>query len=308
MFQSEVEKKTIYPKFQNDFCNRVLKWVSKMQTGPTRFRMNEGADSTIFTSCFALFIFDLFGEVKGWTQKEKDIWVDYINSFQDEDTGYFIPGGFKGDLNTKPVQQLTCFCLSALDILGTKPRYKLSFLKQWQITDAVYNCLHSRGCFEGKPGSGNTATFLGIFLTHQYEKHNDELHKDLINSWFYHHERSQNKTTGFWGNTFSKKYYWGFQNAFHQFVVYNYWDRLIPNYTNIVEIVLSLQGPDGHFGPIPGSGGCWDYDAADILINCGYRNGYRKNEIEESIKFNNPLKRLKWNFHKHIGLGYFHKL
>lgn len=43
---------------------RVLDWVVSMQIDSTYFKMNENADYTIFTSCFALFIFDLFDQIK----------------------------------------------------------------------------------------------------------------------------------------------------------------------------------------------------------------------------------------------------
>lgn len=389
---------------QDVFRNKVFKWVLKLQVGPTQFRMSEGADSTIFTSCFALFIFDLFGEVIKWSQKERDSWVEYINSFQDSESGYFIPNNFKGELDSKPVQQLTCFCISALGIFGAMPKHRFSFLRKWQTSDDVYNYLKINGCLEGKLGSGNTAMFLAIFLTYQYEKHKDESYKSLINAWFCHHEERQNRATGFWGSSIRNKYYWGFQNAFHQFVIFNYWNRLIPYHKEIIGNILSLQDVDGHFAQVPGGGGCWDFDAVDVLINCGHKNNYRIKDVEialtktfssilnsqnddggfcetrkrpshpikmincsrfifsgnrpylwylklkntvnisrkgerfikthwtdighewsqsdlwntwfrcltlaeivESINFDTPLKRLKWNFHKSIGLGYFRK-
>ncbi len=268
---------------QDDFCNRVLNWVLKMQAGPARFRINEGADSTIFTSCFALFIFDLFGEVSAWPQNRRDLWIGYINSFQDRESGYFILDNYKGNLNTKTVQQLTCFCLSALDILGSSPEYRFSFLKQWPRPEDIFNYLREIGCFSGKPTTGNMAMFLAIFLTYQYEKYKDESALTHLNSWFYWHEKTQNESTGFWGNPLGNRYYLGFQNAFHQYVIYNYWSRAVPYHKKIVDIVLSLQDKDGYFAPIPGGGGCWDYDAADILINCGYKRGYKREEISDAL-------------------------
>jgi prenyltransferase beta subunit len=250
-----------------------------MQTAPDQFRMNEGADSTIFTTCFALFIFDLFGEVNVWSLRERDTWIEYINLFQDKDTGYYTSSNFDGKINAKPIQQLTCFCLSALDILDSSPNYKLSFLKQWSRVEDIYDYLKDIGCYIGKPRTGNMAMFLAILLTCNYEKFNEESALAKLDSWFRWHERTQNESTGFWGNHIRNKYYAGFQNAFHQLLIYNYWNRPIPYYNRIVDIVLSLQDEDGHFAPFPGGGGCWDYDAADILIHCGYKREYRRQEI-----------------------------
>ena len=52
----------------------------------------------------------------------------------------------------------------------------------------------------------------------------------------------------------------------------------------IVDIVLFLQDENGHFAPIPGGGGCWDYDAADILINLGYKKAYRQPDLKVSLE------------------------
>lgn len=268
---------------QNKFRSRVLNWLCSLQVSTTKFKMSILSDSSVFTSCFALFIFDLFGEVDKWSQKEKNTWIDYIASFQNSNSGYFIPDDYIGDLNTKPVQQLTCFCLSALHILKARPKHELTFLKQWQQPEDIYEYLKKIGCFKGISTTGNMAMFLAIFLTYQYEQYKDQFALDRLTSWFYWHDRMQNQSTGFWGNSLSNKYYAGFQNALHQFVIYNYWGRSVPNYSKIVDAVLSLSDHDGHFGIVPGGGGCYDYDAADILINCGFKRSYRKDDIEHSL-------------------------
>ncbi|MBL7070857.1 MAG: hypothetical protein ISS26_01630 [Candidatus Omnitrophica bacterium] len=266
------------------FRKKVLHWLLSMQTGATQFRMNNMADSTIFTSCFALFIFDILGETKKWLREEKDLWVRYITSYQDKETGYFIPDNYKGDLDTKTVQQLTCFCLSALEILKASPNYKLSFLKKWPQPSNIYDYLNRIGCFQGKPMTGNMAMFLAIFLTYQYEKCGDELALNFIDTWFHWHERTQNKRTGFWGKGVSNKYYFGFQNAFHQLLIYDYWNRPIPNHERIIDSVLLLQDEEGYFAPTPGGWACYDYDAIHILSHAYRTIDHRKNNIENSLK------------------------
>jgi hypothetical protein len=152
--------------------------------------------------------------------------------------------------------------------------------------------LKEKGCFEGKPGTGNLAMFIGIFLTYSYEVNRDLNSLELLNHWFSIHNETQNPQTGFWGNGFRQTLYKGFQNALHQFVIYNYWKRNIQYHTKIIDTLLTIQDKDGFFAPVPGGGGCWDYDAADILINCGLKKNYKKNEIELSLitLFNSILK------------------
>lgn len=270
-------------KSSADFQSKVLQWVSKMQNGPVQFKMSAGSGSSIFTSCFALFIFDLFNEVAKWPAERKNTWSEHINSFQDKASGYFLPAGYVGELGAKAIQQLTCFCLSALAILDSFPRYTLDFAKQWSRPDDVCDYLEKTGCFEGKPTTGNMAMFLAVFLTHQYERTGNPSYLACIEAWFRQHEEKQNKTTGFWGAFPANKYYPGFQNAFHQYTIFNYWDRTIPAHKKIVDAVLMLQDAEGHFAPMPGGNGCWDYDAADILINCGYKKSYKIKEIKDAL-------------------------
>ena len=68
--------------------------------------------------------------------------------------GYFTRENFKRKFNTKPVPQLTSFCLSALGILNASPKYNFKFLDQWRKPEYVYNYLRDKGCFHGLPGSG----------------------------------------------------------------------------------------------------------------------------------------------------------
>ncbi|WP_320045053.1 hypothetical protein [uncultured Desulfobacter sp.] len=203
---------------------------------------------------------------------------------QNRETGYFIPDGYHGEHDSKPVHQLTCFCLSALHILGGKPAHHLKFVEKLYGKDKLESYLTDRGCFEGVSTAGNMAMFVAIFLTYQYGLNQDDKIKDYIEHWFDLHISKQNKTSGFWGHNLRHKYFAGFQNAFHQFVIFNYWKHPVPNHKKIVDTVLSLADMEGHFGVVPGGSGCYDYDAADILINCGYKKYYRKSEVTNALQ------------------------
>jgi prenyltransferase beta subunit len=245
--------------------------------------MNTDADSSIFTSCFALFLYDLFDQVREWAQGKRDEWAAFIRSFQDSESGYFLPAAYQGSLNTKAVHQCTAFCLSALRILEKFPKYDLSFLSQWNTPEKMYGYLENSGCFKGAPGSGNTAMFVAIFLTYQYERVTDVSLLELMENWFDFHDKAQNPSSGFWGDSSRQRYFSGFQNAFHQFVIYHYWNRDVQFHEKIVDAVMKLQDRDGFFAPIAGGGGCWDLDAADILIRCGYQKGYRNRDIRHAL-------------------------
>ena len=277
-------EETVNPDINPGLKESVLNWLETMRVEPYQYRMNEGADSSIFTSCFALFILHLLNALDDLSAKEKKGWTEHIKSYQDRNTGLFIPEYSNGYDEEKLTRQLTCFCLSALNLLDERPKLPLSFMEEYKAPEDVENYLYRIGCHRGVGGTGNKAMFLAIFLTYLIEYQQDDSAKNKLEAWFNWHEKTQNKSTGFWGNSLRNKYYAGFQNAFHQFVIYNYRNRSVPCFTKIVDIVLSLQDENGHFAPIPGGGGCWDYDAADILINLGYKKAYRQPDVKVSLE------------------------
>jgi len=263
--------------------DRVIQWVTAQEEDIARFRMNEEADSSIFTTCFALFIFDLFRMVDSWGKHERVKWVDYVRSYQDEETGLFVPTGYNGAYDAKIVHQCTAFCLSALSILNASPTYPLSCCNSWTSADELERYLRENGCFEGRSESGNKAMFCAIFLTYEFERTGQDHYRDRIEDWFKLHDEHQNTHTGFWGSKLMNTRYFGFQNALHQFVVYNYHNRTIGHNEKIVDIVLGLQDNRGHCAPMIGGGSCWDYDAVDILIQCGLKHNYRSQEIRRAL-------------------------
>ena len=262
----------------------VINFVNSLRVTPCHYRLSKHSDCTIYSSIFALFIYDLLDELSSWTKPEKDLWIDYINSFQDKESGLFFPQHFSQiDFYSKANFQLTSFCLSALSILEGKPKYNLKFIEGWRTKENVDEYLKKFGCWEGKRGSGNYAMFLGIFLTYSYELNRSPKRMELVDEWFDRHNKYQNRVTGFWGKQIINKYYWGFQNAFHQFVIYDYWNRPTLFYDKVVDAILKLQDRDGLFAMSPGGGGCWDYDAIHSLIILGLKNEYRKEEINKSL-------------------------
>ena len=261
----------------------VINWLGTMKVSPTEYKMNETADATIFTTCFALFILDLFREVDKFTDEQKRQWISYIQSYQDEKDGYFkLQESFHVD-QERSWHQLTCFCLSSLGILGSEPCFPLRFIERWQTPDDVRDYLFQQGCHEGRHTSGNKAMFLGIFLTYEYERTGQENYHSNIDAWFDFHDKHQN-SFGFWGNDRQSRYIHGLQNGLHQFVVYFYWKRPLQRLERIVDVAILTQDRDGFFAPTPGGEGCHDYDAIHTLVMAHRISEYRRQDIEVSLK------------------------
>ena len=263
----------------------VLLWLDSLKVpgSSCRYKFHANADDTIFCSCFALFILDLFRETEKFTQQERQAWISHIRSFQDDKYGYFEPEDYYHQDKERNRHQLTCFCLSALGILGVEPESPLSFVQQWKTPDDVRRYLYDRGCHEGRPGSGNKAMFLAIFLTYEYERTGETHLLDKIDAWFEFHDQAQNEN-GFWGKDRRSQFFHGLQNGFHQLLVYFYWNRPINRLGTIVDVALRLRDREGFFSPVCSGWPCYDYDAIHVLVNAYHLLDYKRAEITKSLK------------------------
>ena len=106
---------------------RVLNWLETLKVPNTicQYKFSLPSNNTIFCTCFALFILDLFKETDNFAANEKEGWIYYIQSFQNQEYGYFEPEEYYYKDKERTCYQLTCFCLSALKILNSKLWNKL---------------------------------------------------------------------------------------------------------------------------------------------------------------------------------------
>jgi len=58
-----------------------------------------------------------------FTHQERQCWISYFQSFQNERHGYFEPDAYYHQDKERNCSQLTCFCLSALRILGAEENF-----------------------------------------------------------------------------------------------------------------------------------------------------------------------------------------
>ncbi|MDZ4184194.1 MAG: hypothetical protein U1D97_04340, partial [Desulfuromonadales bacterium] len=106
-----------------DLQRRTLRWVESLRVPDApygRFRMSASTDDTIFTSCFAAYLFDLLGELPRLPQESRKEWLDYLLSFQEEESGLFVDASARGrNLSSGHdmryvTWQLSTFCISAV--------------------------------------------------------------------------------------------------------------------------------------------------------------------------------------------------
>lgn len=272
--------------------DRVLNWLQTMhnEDGPVwAYHMNVGSDITICTSCFAVFIHHLFNNLKNLSTDERSEWLNYLLSFQDEKTGLFIdpeakervvdPTHDEEHLN----RQLTTFCLSAIEALGGKPDYPLRFLDAWKDEAPLTSWLDNLD-WENPWNSGNKVMFLAICFAYNYEHFGDDKSREALNVWFDWMDKHQNPKTGFWGTSRDSDYFVGMGGFYHQFLIYEYFDRKVLYGEQIVDRMLFLQQPDGLYFPGQGGGSCDDIDAISPLVHFYHKFNYRRDDIRVSLR------------------------
>jgi len=264
--------------------NDVISFIKSKQVSTSGYNFSGQRNSTIYSSIFALFILDLFDEVNNLSIRDKNSWIEVIRDQQDVETGLFFPPGLNEHKNLKQILQLTAFCLSALRILDSECKYPLGYMENWDSIYKLDKYFDIYGCFRGVPTSGNMAMFLGIFLTYLYEQSHQPKYIELLEYWFDQHYLYQNKLSGFWNKNTSLNPYHNFQNGFHQMSIFKYWGKPVTNSNKIIDYILKIQDNNGNFSPYPGGSGCYNYDAADILIFLSKQTSYRKFEIIIALK------------------------
>ena len=157
-------------------------------------------------------------------------------------------------LKSKEFLQLLCFYLSYRNFFEFY-RYRSRFTEQYLELD-TYTYLEEMGCGIGTPGSGNFAMFYAILIYNETR----DAHDVRIQNWFKYMDSKINRD-GFWGK---RHITYSLQNGYHQHEIYHFFQKK-PAVSINVHRILASQDNNGHFGPFPGGGGCYDYDTVDLL-------------------------------------------
>lgn len=243
------------------YIKNSLSFVLLNKLSPTDFSFVSGGLPSPFARCFAIFTLKITGN------------LHLLECYDSISTAIFndLKNYYKQRLKysnslifDKAYLQLLCFSLSALYCLNTIHKFKIEELFPKLNDFSVTNYLNRIGAGAGKPGSGNLSMFYCILLIHTKEYLSHDTSKK-IEEWCDYHLHHINDF-GFWGNNTKRKYL-HFQNGYHQYEIFNYLKVNNPFLKEAVETVLSFADVRGRFAPYPGGGGCYDYDAVNLITS-----------------------------------------
>lgn len=230
------------------------------------FCLTLAAEPSPYARCFAIFGLHLLGE--------KTILDEMAESLAESikrDIDYFRSKRLSEGVELafdKPYSQLLFLSLSALSIIDRLKTVSLvDHIEPFLVRD-IKKDLRQAGCLKGKAGSGNIAMFIAIANIYAVNYLNLG-NQTRVECWADEHLHAMNKF-GFWGEEKSMTHL-QFQNGYHQYEIFEYLNIRNPKAKAAAEAVASLADAEGHFGPYPGGGGCYDYDAVAIIT--GYDRG-----------------------------------
>jgi len=276
----------------------ILNWLETLRVKEATYgtyKMSKSTDATLFSSCFAVFLRKLYGDLDTIPSDELVEWTTFIQNCQDEETGLFVDpilkkeGKFEKKLGTNQglgytTWQSTAFCLSALNALNAEKIYPLWFLDAWKNAEKVELWLDSLNWKKNTWCNGNLAMFLGIALIHDMESTNSLKTRECVDHFFKWHDKNQDPKTGFWGTNFGTPIDHGLFGAMHQYLLYYYLNRKINYMEKIIDNTLVLQQADGLFSTQGGGDGCMDLDAIDTLVNMHLLIDHKRPRIERAMK------------------------
>lgn len=285
-------------KNPQELKKEVLNWLDTLRVKDASYgtyKMSKSTEATLFSSCFAVFVRELYGDLEHITSKQREEWIELIQNCQDRDMGFFIDPLLKKEgKNSETLGkehdwgyttwQSTTFCISALKALGGAIRFPFIFLEEWKNPDTVTSWLDGLDWTRGTWTAGNLAMFLGICLITECEQNNDRKAKEGLNAFFNWHDRFQDSKTGFWGTDHGTPINIGLFGAMHQYLLYYFMNRPLKYKDKIVDNTLRIQQPDGLFSPTGGGDGCEDLDAVDTLVNMYKRINYRREDIKNALE------------------------
>jgi len=272
---------------------QCLQWLNRLECehgwGPAYGVSSTSSDTSLMASCFAVLIYELFGELPSLSRSRLTGWRSYIASFQDKDTGLFLDPLFRAeDLiidgfdRSYLEHQFTFFALSALNALGGRAPYPLRFLEAYRSPQRIRSWLAALDWSEPWLES-NKVMFIASFLLQASEIWHDGAAAEAVQALFDWLDEQQEPETGYWGVRHGASLLNAMAGAFHFYFLYLYLGRPFRYLEAIIDHTLALQHADGLFNPAGGGGACLDLDAVDILVKCSMLTDHRADDVKSAL-------------------------
>jgi len=278
----------------NPFLDILQEWIDSFRIENTpsgHFRVKIGKDKpSLYGICDMVYILSGIDGLEDYftshEAEKKEAWISVIQSYQDPKKGWFKEGLLNYGGHFK--EHSTAFAVSALNLLGGKPKYPLKIaqklnsqkkVEKWLRKKPEWGLLYWSGSHRGG-GVGSIFAALGP------ENYPHERFFDWYFNWL---DQQADPQVGFWRigwihklkkNRLTKNELGG---AVHYYWIYEFFKRPWPYPKKIIDSTLVLQNEKGTWHHEFSY--CIDLDAIHSLTRClKQTNGYREEDVRTALQ------------------------
>jgi len=260
------------------FIEHLPEWVEQFKVGdrPGAYSYLPGMPRPDLYGCADMFYLMYTLDMLDLSDAERKSWKLLIGNFQEKSTGWF-----GGNVTLHGREHATAYAVGALKLLGTKPKYPLVFVENWDTPVEIESMLENLPwniIWSGSHiGSGiasalvNTETVGGSW-------------SDVYFEWL---DREADPQTGYWmrradGSRKEKATREELGGAFHFYYIYTYLGHPLPYPEKIIDTTISVQQENGlYHGDVPY---CIDLDGVFSIIEAYKQTDhYRTDDVKASI-------------------------
>lgn len=274
---------------------KTLNYVENMRLKNEPYGQYRYSDAVnkpvLYASACAALTRHLYGDLENLSQKERDEWVNYILTHQDND-GLFKDHLIKNYIAEKADwwgwRHLTIHVLMALTTLGSIAPKRFLLLDPFKDPQYAVKWLESRNWKQSSTSSDISNQIQNYIVLLQYardfqgEKWAGKIIEKMLD-WL---DKAQDPKTGLWGNSFHTPLLLslGVQFGYHIWLLYFYEGRPIKFAEQVIDSCLTIQNKLGGFGAYINSSACEDIDSIDPLVRLSSKMEYKKTDIESSLQ------------------------
>lgn len=275
------------------FRDQVLRFLRTLEIspGPPRYRYSLACrQETLYASAYACMTRNMLGDLENLTLFEKAEWINYFDSFQNEEDGLFYDPVVRNDIYDDSdwwgARHLALHMIAAYTALDARPKHQFAFLKSYYSKSSISSWLDAYDWNSKELGLAdpdNKIMNIGCLLQYQRDAWGDESAGMAVQYLKDYLLCKVNPKTGMWGGfdpDDPKSRSRMVQFAYHLFPIFFYDGEFPFDAEKIVRITLATQNKLGGFGISLNSSACEDIDSIDILIRC---HSYASTDLQSRI-------------------------
>ena len=279
----------------NKFKSNVLSYSESLKgDGPFEYRFaGSSTEPTVYASMYVCLLQSLFGILGERDDDYRLKWVQYFDSFQNSDDGFFydqvINTAFFNKTDWWGKRHLVPHLIMAYTALGYKPKYQFKWVSEYygkEAIDALLAEAEWNTAMMDDTDIDNKIMNIGVTLQYQRDYFNDEAAGESISYLKSCLLSKVNPDTGMWGaydlNNPKEKARM-VQFSYHLFRLFFYDGDVINKPERIIELIIETQNEYGGFAANHNSGACADIDAVDPLVYLSKQTDYRHSDIEKAL-------------------------